>query len=90
MLSKQKSNGQEFINKVATIGRIHHVNVVELIGYSAERYKRALVYDFMPNGSPENYIFYPEGKLSLSCKQMYEISLRVARGIGYLHQGWDI
>ncbi|KAF7132808.1 hypothetical protein RHSIM_Rhsim09G0157300 [Rhododendron simsii] len=90
MLSKPKANGQDFINEVATIGRIHHVNVVELIGYCAERSKRALVYDFMPNGSLEKYISSPEGKLSLSCKQMYEISLGVARGIGYLHQGCDM
>ncbi|KAF7147241.1 hypothetical protein RHSIM_Rhsim03G0206700 [Rhododendron simsii] len=90
MLSKPKANGQEFINEVATIGRIHHVNVVQLIGYCAERSKRALVYDFMPNGSLEKYIFSPERNLSLSCKQMYEISLGVARGIGYLHQGCDM
>ncbi|KAF7148731.1 hypothetical protein RHSIM_Rhsim03G0206300 [Rhododendron simsii] len=90
MLTKPKANGQEFINEVATIGRIHHVNVVELIGYCAERSKRAFVYDFMPNGSLEKYIFYPEGKLYLSCEQMYEISLGVARGIGYLHQGCDM
>ncbi|KAF7148292.1 hypothetical protein RHSIM_Rhsim03G0205200 [Rhododendron simsii] len=48
LLSKPKANGQEFINEVGTIGRIHHVNVVQLIGYCAERSKRALVYDFMP------------------------------------------
>lgn len=64
MLSKPKANGQELINEVATIGRIHHVNVVQLIGYCAERSKRALVYDFMPNGSLDKYIFSPEGKLS--------------------------
>ncbi|KAH7840060.1 hypothetical protein Vadar_012192 [Vaccinium darrowii] len=28
VLGKSKANGQEFINEVATIGRIHHVNVV--------------------------------------------------------------
>ncbi|KAF7148339.1 hypothetical protein RHSIM_Rhsim03G0206500 [Rhododendron simsii] len=70
--------------------RIHHVHAVELIGYCAERSKRALVYDFMLNGSLEKYIFSLEENLSLSCKQMYDISLGVARGIGYLHHGWDM
>ena len=28
MLGKSKANGQDFINEVATIGRIHHKNVV--------------------------------------------------------------
>ncbi|CAL5344115.1 unnamed protein product [Camellia sinensis] len=90
VLGKPKANGQEFINEVATIGRIHHVNVVQLIGYCAERSKRALIYDFMPNGSLEKYIFSQEGYLPLSCKQMYEISLGVARGIEYLHRGCDM
>ena len=29
MLGKSKSNGQDFINEVTTIGRIHHLNVVK-------------------------------------------------------------
>ncbi|THG17618.1 hypothetical protein TEA_014727 [Camellia sinensis var. sinensis] len=86
ILNKRKANGQDFINEVATIGRIHHVNVVQLIGFCADGFKRALVYDFMPNGSLEKYIFSQEGNISLSYKQMYEISLGVARGIEYLHR----
>ncbi|TYI41878.1 hypothetical protein ES332_A01G057200v1 [Gossypium tomentosum] len=33
LLKESKGNGQDFINEVATIGRIHHVNVVELVGF---------------------------------------------------------
>ncbi|KAG6745607.1 hypothetical protein POTOM_050105 [Populus tomentosa] len=47
MLDKSSANGQDFINEVATIGRIHHVNVVRLIGFCAEGSKRALVYDMI-------------------------------------------
>lgn len=36
MLKNLKGNGQEFIKEVATIGRIHHVNVVGLIGFCLE------------------------------------------------------
>ncbi|KAI8032910.1 Rust resistance kinase Lr10 [Camellia lanceoleosa] len=89
-LDKSKANGQDFINEVATIGRIHHINVVRLIGFCVERSKRALVYEFMPNGSLEKYIFSQEGNVHISCTQMYEISLGVARGIEYLHRGCDI
>ncbi|THG20088.1 hypothetical protein TEA_011067 [Camellia sinensis var. sinensis] len=90
ILDKSKANGQDFINEVATIGRIHHVNVVRLIGYCVQRSKRALVYEFMPNGSLEKYIFSQEGNVHLGCMQMYKISLGVARGIDYLHRGCDI
>ncbi|XP_018732371.2 uncharacterized protein LOC104453403 isoform X2 [Eucalyptus grandis] len=33
ILNKSKSNGQDFISEVATIGRIYHVNVVQLVGF---------------------------------------------------------
>ncbi|KAM3682002.1 hypothetical protein ACJW31_12G039600 [Castanea mollissima] len=90
MLGNSKGNGQEFINEVATIGRIHHVNVVQLIGFCAEGPKRALIYEFMPNGSLEKYIFSQEENIPLSIEKIFEISLGVARGIEYLHRGCDV
>ncbi|XP_047325949.1 LEAF RUST 10 DISEASE-RESISTANCE LOCUS RECEPTOR-LIKE PROTEIN KINASE-like 2.2 [Impatiens glandulifera] len=90
MLTKAKSDGQEFMNEVSTLGRIHHVNVVRLVGYCAERYQRALVYEFMPNGSLEKYIFSKEENVSLTNDQIFTIALGVARGIEYLHRGCDM
>ncbi|KAL9167277.1 hypothetical protein ABFS82_05G084900 [Erythranthe guttata] len=90
LLNKTRANGQEFINEVATIGRIHHVNVVKLVGYCAERSKRALVYDFMPNGSLEKYLFSKETSNWLSLARKFEIAVGVARGIEYLHIGCNI
>ena len=90
MLGKSKGNGQDFISEVATIGRIHHANVVQLIGFCTEGPKRALIYEFMPNGSLEKYIFSREGSVPLSIEKTYEISIGVARGIEYLHQGCDM
>ena len=58
MLDNFKAHGQDYISEVATIGRIHHMNVVHLIGFSAKGPKRALIYEFMPNGSLEKYIFF--------------------------------
>ncbi|BBH07306.1 Protein kinase superfamily protein, partial [Prunus dulcis] len=75
---------------VATIGRIHHVNVVQLIGYCVEGSKRALVYEFMSNGSLDKHIFLKEGPSSLNYKKSFEISLGVARGIDYLHRGCEM
>ncbi|MED6144324.1 hypothetical protein PIB30_014672 [Stylosanthes scabra] len=90
LLNKDKSNGQEFISEVATIGRIHHVNVVQLIGFCIEGSKRALVYELMKNGSLEKYIFSPQENTSLSCEKLHTISLGIARGIEYLHNGCDM
>lgn len=92
MMGKSKATGQEFISEVATIGRIHHTNVVRLIGFCVEGSKRALLYEFMPNGSLDKYIFQKEENpsFSLSYEKMFEISLGVARGIDYLHRGCDM
>ena len=90
MLGMSKANGQDFISEVATIGRIHHVNVVQLIGFCAEGPRRALIYEFMPNGSLDKYIFPRDGSIPLSIEKTYKISLGVARGIEYLHRGCDM
>ncbi|KAI3940083.1 hypothetical protein MKW92_040050 [Papaver armeniacum] len=90
ILSSTKGDGQDFINEVATMGKIHHVNVVQLIGFVAERSKQALVYELMPNGSLEKYLFpKDDGKLiNLLCwEKSYKIALGIARGIEYLHRG---
>ncbi|MED6116041.1 hypothetical protein PIB30_096451 [Stylosanthes scabra] len=90
MLGKAKANGQEFISEVATIGRIHHANVVRLTGFCVEGSKRALIYEFMPNGSLDKYIFSKEKNVSLTSEMMFEISVGVARGMSYLHEGCDM
>ncbi|TYI96131.1 hypothetical protein E1A91_D01G049000v1 [Gossypium mustelinum] len=86
LLKESKGNGQDFINEVATIGRIHHVNVVQLIGFCVEGKKQALVYDFMTNRSLDKFIF-STGNNSLSWQKMFEIVVGVGRGIEYLHNG---
>ena len=91
MLVVSKSNGQDFINEVATIGRIHHVNVVRLVGFCTEKSKWALVYDFMPNGSLDKYVFLErENSITLSWERLHNIALGVARGLEYLHRGCDM
>ncbi|KAF8035410.1 hypothetical protein BT93_C1442 [Corymbia citriodora subsp. variegata] len=90
ILKNSKAHGQDFISEVATIGRIHHVNIVQLIGFCFEGSKQALVYDLMSNGSLDKHIFGKEGDKFLDIKKIYEIALGVARGIEYLHRGCDI
>ncbi|XP_010038509.2 rust resistance kinase Lr10 [Eucalyptus grandis] len=47
ILKKGKANGQD--SEMATVGRIHHVNEVGLIGFCFEGSKQAPMYDFMHN-----------------------------------------
>ncbi|KAM3345848.1 hypothetical protein ACQJBY_020397 [Aegilops geniculata] len=81
-------NGEDFISEVSTIGNIHHVNVVRLVGFCSEEMRRALVYEYMPRGSLDKYIFSAEK--SFSWDKLNEIALGIARGIDYLHQGCEL
>ncbi|KAM3371314.1 hypothetical protein ACQJBY_018603 [Aegilops geniculata] len=85
---KSSCDGEDFISEVSTIGRIHHVNVVRLLGFCSEEMRRALVYEYMPHGSLDKYIFSAEK--SFSWDKLNEIALGIARGINYLHQGCDM
>ncbi|KAF5479910.1 hypothetical protein F2P56_000693 [Juglans regia] len=91
VLSKSKDNGKEFINEVASISRTSHVNIVSLLGECYERSKRALIYEFVPNGSLDRFI-YDKGALDIAnChlenKTMFQIAVGIARGLEYLHSG---
>ncbi|XP_065865012.1 LEAF RUST 10 DISEASE-RESISTANCEUS RECEPTOR-LIKE PROTEIN KINASE-like 2.5 [Euphorbia lathyris] len=91
ILENSKTNGQDFINEVATIGKIHHANIVQLVGFCCERSKFALVYEFMPNGSLDKHIVSQKVEsITLSWEKLYEISVGVARGIEYLHHGCEM
>ncbi|KAL3819950.1 hypothetical protein ACJIZ3_005855 [Penstemon smallii] len=89
MLGQSVANDQEFISEVGTIGRIHHVNIVQLIGFCVEGSKCALVYEYLANGSLDKYIF-GQRDLALRYSKIFEIALGVAHGIDYLHRGCDM
>ncbi|BFG21123.1 hypothetical protein CerSpe_073970 [Prunus speciosa] len=90
VLNNSKGNGEEFVNEVGMMGHIHHVNVVRLVGFCAEGFRRALVYEFFPNGSLQNFISSADSKHSfLGWEKLHDIAVGIAKGIEYLHQGCD-
>ncbi|KAL0396761.1 UNVERIFIED_CONTAM: protein SUPPRESSOR OF NPR1-1 CONSTITUTIVE 4 [Sesamum calycinum] len=90
ILNESKENGEDFMNEVASISRTSHVNIVSLLGFCFEGSKRALVYEFMPNGSLEKFIHNSSTSLAeyqLGWEKLFEIAVGIARGLDYLHQG---
>ena len=90
VLKESKGNGEEFINEVVSISRTSHVNIVTWMGFCLDGFKRALIYEFMPNGSLEKFI-YKENPSNADCQlgweTLYKIAVGIARGLEYLHRG---
>ncbi|KAK4791393.1 hypothetical protein SAY86_031806 [Trapa natans] len=75
---------KEWLTELDYLGRLHHPNLVRLIGYCAEGENRLLVYEFMPRGSLENHLF---GRVPqpLSWAMRVKIAIGAARGLCFLH-----
>ncbi|XP_039689863.1 receptor-like kinase TMK4 [Medicago truncatula] len=90
VISECKGNGEEFINEVASITKTSHMNVVSLLGFCYEKNKRALIYEFMSNGSLDKFIYksgFPNAICDLDWNTLFQIVIGIARGLEYLHQG---
>ncbi|CAO2171078.1 unnamed protein product [Urochloa humidicola] len=87
MMKDSKGDGEEFMNEVSSISRTSHVNVVTLLGYCLQGSKRALIYEYMPNGSLERYGFNMNNENMLSWEKLFDIAIGIARGLEYLHRG---
>ncbi|KAK4280777.1 hypothetical protein QN277_012355 [Acacia crassicarpa] len=89
LLKLSKGNGEDFINEVASISKTSHINVVTLLGFCLEGRKKALIYEFMSNGSLDRFISNTTNKTSPSVtwENLYEIAIGTARGLEYLYRG---
>ncbi|CAJ2670405.1 unnamed protein product [Trifolium pratense] len=79
---------REFVSEIVSIGRLRHRNLVPLLGYCRRKGELLLVYDYMPNGSLDNFL-YNQPKVSLNWHQRFKIIKGVASGLFYLHEGWE-
>ncbi|KAI8551243.1 hypothetical protein RHMOL_Rhmol06G0169800 [Rhododendron molle] len=77
---------KSFLAEVQTIGSIHHVNLVRLIGFCAENSDRLLVYEYMSNGSLDRWIFKRHQELTLGWESGRKIIADIAKGLAYLHE----
>ncbi|RZB71816.1 receptor-like serine/threonine-protein kinase ALE2 isoform X7 [Glycine soja] len=88
VLKREDHHGdREFLAEVEMLSRLHHRNLVKLIGICIENSFRSLVYELVPNGSVESYLHgVDRGNSPLDWGARMKIALGAARGLAYLHE----
>ncbi|XP_071714074.1 receptor-like serine/threonine-protein kinase ALE2 [Rutidosis leptorrhynchoides] len=82
-----QNGDREFIAEVEMLSRLHHRNLVKLIGICIEGHTRCLVYELVPNGSVESHLHgVDKEKGPLDWDTRLKIALGAARGLAYLHE----
>lgn len=77
---------KEFLTEIELLSRLHHRNLVSLLGFCDEEGEQMLVYEFMSNGTLRDHLSVTEKyKESFSFATRLRIALASAKGILYLH-----
>ncbi|GMH30335.1 hypothetical protein Nepgr_032178 [Nepenthes gracilis] len=83
----RKLSDNEFVQLVSSISKLHHENIVKLIGYCAEYGQRLFVYEYCSMGTLYDALhFDDEIHKKLSWNARIKIALEAARALEYLHE----
>lgn len=87
MLSASSAQGtKQFRTEAQLLMRVHHRNLASLVGYCNDGGNFGIVYEYMPYGNLEQYLF-DKTKEALSWKERLQIAVDAAQGLEYLHHG---
>ncbi|CAN6335920.1 unnamed protein product [Urochloa humidicola] len=77
---------EELKSELVLVAKLHHRNLVRLIGVCLQEKQKILVYEYMPNRSLDSILFDPDRKKELDWAQRFKIINGIARGLQYLHE----
>ncbi|MED6133194.1 hypothetical protein PIB30_026263 [Stylosanthes scabra] len=77
--------GLEFKTEIEMLSRVHHKNLVSLIGFCFEQGEQMLIYEYVPNGTLKDTLSGKSG-IKLDWIRRLKIALGAARGLDYLHE----
>ncbi|KAL5847329.1 hypothetical protein ACOSQ3_010853 [Xanthoceras sorbifolium] len=81
-LNEANQGEAEFLAEASTIGKLNHMNLIEMWGYCAEEKHRLLVYEYMEHGSLAENL----SSNALKWDDRFEIAVGTAKGLAYLHE----
>jgi serine/threonine protein kinase len=83
---RQEDNDSAFVNELESLSRLHHKNLVKLLGFYEDKNERILVYEYMNNGSLNDHLHKFQTSTIMSWSGRIKVALDAARGIEYLHK----
>ncbi|XP_052623205.1 leucine-rich repeat receptor protein kinase HPCA1 isoform X2 [Lactuca sativa] len=81
---RSTQGGLEFKTEIELLSRVHHKNVVGLVGFCFDEGEQMLVYEFIVNGTLKDSLSGRSG-IRLDWMRRLKIILGAARGLQYLH-----
>ncbi|CAN6175681.1 unnamed protein product [Urochloa humidicola] len=86
LLGRKGHGLQQLHNEVVLLAELQHKNLVRLQGFCSHQNDTLLVYEYIKNGSLDNFLFDDTRGNALNWEQQYNIILGIAKGILYLHE----
>ncbi|KAL6619533.1 hypothetical protein ACP70R_034672 [Stipagrostis hirtigluma subsp. patula] len=76
----------ELKSELVLVAKLHHRNLVRLVGVCLQEQEKILVYEYMPNRSLDSILFDSERNKELDWGKRFKIINGIARGLQYLHE----
>ncbi|XP_071739349.1 uncharacterized protein [Rutidosis leptorrhynchoides] len=86
IMNRQDDQGEQgFLAELELLTSCNHCNIVSLLGFSRQNKEMILVYEYLTNGSLDDYLASAERKVNLNWCHRLQICLDIAKGLEYLH-----
>ncbi|RLN29225.1 hypothetical protein C2845_PM05G08990 [Panicum miliaceum] len=76
----------ELKSELVLVAKLHHKNLVRLVGVCLQEHEKILVYEYVPNRSLDTILFDSERNKELDWGKRFKIINGIARGLQYLHE----
>ncbi|KAK6939662.1 S-locus glycoprotein domain [Dillenia turbinata] len=81
-LNEANQGDAQFLAEVMTIGKLNHMNLIDMWGYCVEGKHRLLIYEYAEHGSLADNL----SANVLDWDKRFQIAVGTARGLAYLHE----
>ncbi|CAN0838158.1 Serine/threonine-protein kinase-like protein CCR4 [Linum grandiflorum] len=85
LIKHQEDKDKAFVHELESLSRLHHKNLVRLLGFCEDTTERILVYEYMENGSLHDHLHRLDDSPLATWPARIKVALDAARGIEYLH-----